>query len=539
MLPIIPILLIITFLVSIAALLILIWSLSKGHFNMGPESAKILFANDEVGSPEDPTLDDNQLKSFKNELVQVKTYPETSHTDERKNSFQEIDLSTYRVTKYLLISSIFWLVLGSIFGVMTSFKFNYPDWLTNYYGLTFGVLRPLHLSSVIYGWLSMAGLGVSIWMVPRLVKTKLRMELLAIVGTHIWNFGMVLGLTALFFGFTDGLEWLEFPWAIDMLFVISGAMIGIPILTTIKYRNVGHLYVSVWYIGAALVWFPILFFIANFPGVHFGVEHAIVNWWFAHNVLGLWLTPFGLSAAYYFIPKILGRPIHSYQLSLLGFWSLALFYSQVGVHHLIGGPVPTWLVTLSIVTSVMMIIPVLAVAINHHMTVWGYFRLVPKSPTLLFIVTGAMFYTLTSFQGSLQSLRAVNQLFHFTHATVAHAHMGVYGFVSMIMFGSFYFILPRITGFEWPKKSLIKWHYIFAVGGFLIYFIFLSYGGLIQGLEMLDINIDFDTIVKNTRPYLYARSIGGTFMMLSHFIFAYHVWAFFKSKNKNYSLGRI
>ncbi len=313
----------------------------------------------------------------------------------------------------------------------------------------------------------------------------------------------------------------------------------IKLLKVISSAIVHHLYVSVWYIGAALIWFPILFFIANFPGIHFGVEHAIVNWWFAHNVLGLWLTPFGLAAAYYFIPKILGRPIFSYQLSLLGFWSLALFYSQVGVHHLIGGPVPTWLVTLSVVTSVMMIIPVVSVAINHHMTVWGYFKLVPKSPTLLFIVTGAMFYTLTSFQGSMQSLRSVNQILHFTHATVAHAHMGVYGFVSMILFGSIYFILPRITGFEWPYKRLIKVHYFFALVGFLIYFIFLTYAGVIQGIEVNDVSVAFDDLVKHTRPYLYMRSIGGTGMLISHVIFAFHIFKFFKLKNKSYQIGEL
>ena len=144
-----------------------------------------------------------------------------------------------------------------------------------------------------------------------------------------------------------------------------------PLLLTLKNLNVDHLYVSVWYIAAALIWFPILYVVAKVPYVHFGVEQAIVNWWFALNVLGLWLTPFGLGAAYYFIAKVLGRPIYSYNLSLVEFWALAMFYSQAGIHH--GSPVPTWLVSVSVVQSVVMIVPALAVSINHHMTVAGSF----------------------------------------------------------------------------------------------------------------------------------------------------------------------
>ena len=166
---------------------------------------------------------------------------------------------------------------------------------------------------------------------------------------------------------------------------------GVPLLLTLRAKKVAHLYVSAWYLGAAFCWFPILFFVANFPGVHFGVEHATINWWFAHNVLGLWLTPMGLAIAYYFIPKVLGRSI-PYGLSLIGFWSLALFYSQVGAHHFIGGPVPTWLIAVSIVHSVMMAIPVIAVAINDHVTMRGRFGALKHSPTLRFVVVGALMY---------------------------------------------------------------------------------------------------------------------------------------------------
>jgi cytochrome c oxidase cbb3-type subunit 1 len=304
--------------------------------------------------------------------------------------------------------------------------------------------------------------------------------------------------------------------------IIGGALVGFPLWLTLLRRKVEHLYVSVWYIGAGLLWFPILFLIANWPGLHFGVQQATMNWWFGHNVLGLWFTPLALAAAYYFIPKVLGKPIHSYNLSLLGFWSLAFFYSQVGGHHLIGGPVPSWLITISIVQSMMMIVPVVAVSINQHLTVLGNFRALLYSPTLRFIVLGVMLYTAASVQGSLEALRSVNTITHFTHYTVAHAHLGLYGFFTMVMFGSIYFIMPRVMKWEWPYPWMISLHFWLVVVGFGIYIVFLSIGGWLQGLAMLDKDVPFMQSVALTIPYLQARSIGGALMTLGHLVFGLH-----------------
>lgn len=435
----------------------------------------------------------------------------------------QADVSSKLPVLAFFTSSVFWLLFGSFLGLIASFKFNYPDWLNQSALLTFGRIRPLHLNVVAYGWSSMAGIGVALWLVPRLFKTPLRHPLAAFMGALVWNLGMVLGVAALFLGWTDGLEWLEFPWQTDTLFVAAGLLVSVSIFDTIWHRKVEHLYVSSWYIMAAFIWFPILFVFSNVPYLHFGVEQAAANWWYAHNVLGLWLTPFALGAAYYFIPKVIGRPIYSYQLSLLGFWSLALFYSHAGIHHLIGGPVPTWLATVGIVGSVSMVIPVIAVAINHHMTIWGHFKSLKYSPTLRFIVPGAIMYTLVSLQGSLEATRGFNTLAHFTHYTIAHAHLGVYGFFSYIMFGSMYFILPRVTGWEWPSQRLISAHFWLISIGFGIYFIFLTLGGILQGLILLDGSKPFMESVIVTLPYLMARSVGGTLMTLGHIVFAWHL----------------
>jgi cytochrome c oxidase cbb3-type subunit 1 len=266
----------------------------------------------------------------------------------------------------------------------------------------------------------------------------------------------------------------------------------------------------------------VLFFVANFPGLHRGVEQASMNWWFGHNVLGLFYTPMALAAVYYCLPKIIGRPVQSYNLSLLGFWTLAFFYGQVGGHHLIGGPVPGWLVTLSIVQSVMMIVPVIAFSVNQHLTMRGRFDRLVYSPTLLFIVLGGMIYTLSSIQGSLEALRSINTVTHFTHFTVAHAHLGLYGFFTMVMFGAIYFVMPRVMAWEWPYPWLISVHFWLVVLGFSIYFTGLSIGGWLQGLAMLDASRPFIDSVTVTVPWLKSRSVGGAIMAAGHLVFAGH-----------------
>ena len=518
--PAIAFLLSMTFLISIGGLFLMVWGLANDQWGDGQEAAKTIFAEGEVGRVEDPAIDGPQRRE-----LQERADAEAGELDIDQSELADrrvLDSSGRQPVLWWLTSSVVWLLLGSVFGLIASLKMHLPDWLVGEAVLTFGRVRPAHLNVVAYGWASMAGVGVGLWLVPRLFKTALAGGRYATVGAVLWNLGVGAGTIAILAGFSSGLEWLEFPRQIDILLVLGGALAAVPLILTILRRRVHHLYVSAWYLIGALVWFPMLFVTGNLHGLFTGTEQAILNWWFAHNVLGLWMTPLGLAAAYYFIPKITGTPIYSYTLSLIGFWALALFYSQVGVHHLIGGPVPTWLATLSIVTSVMMIIPVVAVAVNHHMTVLPRWRMVLTSPTLRFVVAGAMMYTFASVQGSIEALRSVNTITHFTHYTVGHAHMGVYGFFSFILFGSMYFILPRLVQWEWPHAWAITLHFWLVFIGFGIYFWFLSFGGWLQGLAMLDASIPFMETMELTLPYLTARSVGGSLMTLGHIVFASH-----------------
>lgn len=434
------------------------------------------------------------------------------------------DASSRRPALFAFGSAVAWLLIGSAFGDVASLKMHFPDWLNQAGWLTFGRIRPAHLNAMIYGWASLAMIGVSVWMIPRLVHAELRFGRAAVTGVALWNVGLVLGIGGVLAGRTDGLEWLEMPRDFaDPWLVVGGGCVGASLLATLAARRVDHLYVSVWYIMAAYVWFPIIFVVGNWP-TWTGIESAATNWFYAHNALGLWLTAVNLGAAYYFIPKVLGRPVYSYQLSLLGFWALAFFYALNGMHHLVGGPVPEWMITTSIVASALMIIPVLSVAVNHHMTMVGRFGALRYSPTLRFVVLGAVAYTAVSLQGMFTALREVNRVTHFTEWTIAHSHVGVYSFVTFILFGSIYYILPRLVGREWPYPRLITWHFWLVLGGIAAYVIALTVVGVLQGLAMLDPQVPFRRSVEVTIPGLEVRSLAGLVLTTGHLVFAYHCW---------------
>ena len=451
-----------------------------------------------------PRLDPGAGEKFRDELQRI-----------------GIDDSSASPTVFYLASGILWLLIGSFAGAVASFKLHLPEWLGNEATLTFGRLRPVHLNTVTYGWISLAGCGMIVWLMGRLCRTQIRWAGLLYLSALLWNLGLLLGSVLVLAGYDAGMEWLEFPLPAAALIAAAFVLFAVSMFRTFVARQVEHVYVSLWYILASMTWFPALYVIAN-AGLYQGVGEAAMNWWYGHNAITVWFTPIGLAGAYYFIPKVIGRPIYSYYLGLLGFWSFALFYNWNGLHHLVGGPLPTWAISVSIVASLMMFVPVLAVAVNHHMTALGHLRIVSYSPTLRFVVFGAMSYTAVSFQGSLEATRTIQEVVHFTHYTIGHAHLGMYAFVSMILFGAIYYILPRLAKWEWPYPTLIKMHFWLSAVGVAIYFLALTIGGWVQGLELNTPSIPFVDVVRSTIPYLWARSIGGTLMTAGHCVFAYH-----------------
>ena len=434
----------------------------------------------------------------------------------------EIDRAARWPVGIFIGSSLIWLILGSALAIAASIKLHDPTFLAENPWLTFGRVRPAHLNIVAYGWLSTAGIGIGLWILSRLCRAPIRDNRSLTLAAVLWNMGNAVGTWGILRGDSTAVEWLEYPTYAAPFLLVSFAFVTMESVGLIRRRPPGHIYISQWYIMAAFFWFPLIYFTAHGLLILAPVQAPAqppINWWYAHNALGLWFTPIGLAAAYYLIPKIIGRPIHSYYLSIIGFWSLAFFYAWNGMHHLIGGPFPAWLITASVVASIMMFIPVITVAINHHFTMVGHFKKTIYSPTLRFVVFGAMCYTLASLQGSTMAIRPLNSITHFTHYTVAHAHLGAYGFATMVFFGSIYYIMPRLLEREWPSRFLIRVHFWCCAIGFIAYWCFLSWGGVLQGLALNKDTTPFLEIVANTMPYLKLRTVSGSLMTLGHLAF--------------------
>ena len=461
--------------------------------------------------------------------------PETQKQE--KVTLFEIDQSTRQAALLFFTCSLVWLMVGTLFALIASVKLHHPSFLGNVEMLTFGRARSAHLNSVAFGWANNAIFGILLWLMARLSQQKLQHGGLLLIAGLFWNIGLVIGVTGILNGGLTSVEWLEMPRYVAPLLAFSYALISIWGILAFIHRRSHHVYVSQWYILAALFWFPWLYTTAQTMIMWAparGTVQSITNWWFGHNVLGLWYSPLALAATYYFIPKVLGRPIHSYYLSVLGFWSLALFYNWAGVHHLVGGPIPIWLISAGIVASVMMVIPVVVTAINHHMTVVGSFGHVWASPTLRFVVFGAMSYTLASLIGSAMALREINQVTHFTHLTVGHAHHGAYAFFTMVCFGSIYFIMPRLLQREWPSAALIHIHFWGCALGITLMVVALHIGGWIQGMQMNNPEVLFLDLMKNTIPYLHARSASGMLLFIGHTAFFINFfWMLFKKQPKD------
>lgn len=455
----------------------------------------------------------------------------------------EVDESMRKPAMLFLVSAVFWLLAGSALAMIAAIKSTNPDFLGLTEWLTFGRVRTAHLNAMIFGWGNNVIFAVAPWIMGRLCKARIRHTNILLMAGIFWNIAVTIGIFGILRGDMVGVEWLEMPAYVTPFVIITYALVGVWVVIAFRWRQSEHVYVSQWYILAAFFWLPWLYTIAQVMLIFepaTGVVQSLTNWWFAHNVLGLWLTPIALATAYYLIPKVLGRPIHSYYLSVIGFWALALFYNWAGVHHLIGGPVPAWVISAGTVASVMMVIPVIVTAINHHLTVVGCHKEGWASPTIRFVVFGAINYTVVSLFGSAMALRGVNEVTHFTHYTVGHAHHGVYGFFTMIMFGAVYYMMPRLLFREWRNAFLIKVHWWMCGMGIILMVAALQIGGWFQGLQMNELSDDgtpvysFLQVVENTKPWLWLRSLSGLMLVVGHFAFAINVfWMIFSPRTQD------
>ncbi len=426
--------------------------------------------------------------------------------------------------KFFMLSSLVWLVLGMGYGLLGAIEFSYPDITKGIPQLSFTHLRPAHVNTVAFGWLSMANIGSALFIIPALCKTKLYSEKLANFVCWVWNLVIGLGGISLLNGYTEGREYAEYREPFDVLVIIGLFLISYNLFRTVLNRTVKKLYVSVWYIMGAFFWMPLIYIVGNRTFVAMdGLNDGILNWFYGHNILGMWFTVLGVGIAYYMLPKMSGKPIWSHSLSMLGFWTIAFFYATTGTHHLLQSPVPEWLKALAVIFSAALVIPVITVLTNFYMTMKGSWWMLTTNMPLRFVMTGAFWYFITCIQGPFQATRGVNWYIHFTQWVVAHAHVALLGTFTFFVSGSLYYGIQRLTGKRIYSVRLVKWHYWLLLVGFVIFFLSLTIAGLQQSAGWaLGYSVNQWSVMLP--PMWLFRAIGGTLMFFSSCLFAYNIF---------------
>lgn len=424
----------------------------------------------------------------------------------------------------------FWLLFGTTIGEYVGIKFVAPD-VDHYSWLSFGRLRPVHTNSVFWGWASLAMIGLAYYVIPRVsnipiasVKTGYRTLVLI-------NLSVILGSISLMAGINNGGgEYREYIWPIMALFGIGVIITLQNFIKTIANRTTKEIYVSNWYIIAAMMFLLVIAIVAYVPIWQTGLGETIVQGYYMHQGVGMWFMLFTLGLMYYFLPQQLNKPIYSYSLGILAFWTQILFYTLIGTHHFIFSAIPWWLQTIAIVGSVGMIIPVVAGTTNFLMTFKGSWHKLSGSYTLPFYLIGIIFYFTGSLQGTAEAFRFTNLVWHFTDFTVAHSHLTMYGIICFMLWGFIYTIVPRLTGKE-PPQITVGAHFWLALIGLLFYTFPLMYGSTLRGLMWMDAKPFIDSVAMMA-PYWLWRAIGGSLMWVSHILFAYNFYVMVSKKEE-------
>jgi cytochrome c oxidase cbb3-type subunit 1 len=412
--------------------------------------------------------------------------------------------------------------MGTSVGFYLGIKFVAPD-ADHISWLSFGRLRPVHTNMVFWGWASMAMVGFSYYVVPRVGNTRIFNIKTAYTTLILMNSAVLLGSILLMAGINNsGGEYREYIWPVMALFAAGIIITVYNLFKTIAFRKTEEIYVSNWYIVSAMMFVVTILIVAYLPFWQQGLGETIVQGYFMHQGVGMWFMFLNLGLMYYFLPQELNSPVYSYSLSILAFWTQILFYTLIGTHHFIFSAIPWWMQTVAIVASVGMVIPVAAGSVNFMMTIRGSWHRLKLSYVLPFYVVSIIFYFTGSMQGTVEAFRSTNLLWHFTDFTVAHSHLTMYGIITFMLFSFTYTLVPRITSYQ-PPSLTVGLHFWLALIGVLVYTISLMIGSTLKGIQWMDKQPFIESVVTMV-PYWLWRAIGGTMMWISHIVFAYNFY---------------
>ncbi len=391
----------------------------------------------------------------------------------------------------LLASGLAWLVISGVLGVITSIQLHTPGFLADCSFLTFGRAQALRETSFLYGWIANSGLAVALWVLGRLGGSPLRVLNWAVAGALFWNLGLTIGLIGIGTGDMTSFGFFQLPRYVQPLMLIAYGAIALPGVLAWSGRRTSGLYASQWYGVAALFLFPWLFSAAQIVLLWAplrGTLQAVAAGWYTQSLWSLWLAPLALTGAYYIVPKVAGRSMPSYDFSSLGFWTLVVIGGWTGGRHLVGGPVPAWIATMAVVACSMMLFHYIVVALNLRIASHG------SGTAIRFIRFGLVAYSLTGLLDALSSFRGVAVEWQFTLLATALEQLGLYGGISMMIFGGIYYMVPRLTGRPWASGALTSGHRVLVSLGVVLLIVTLAVGGWTQGDELLNPKLGVGTI---------------------------------------------
>lgn len=444
----------------------------------------------------------------------------------------------YKIVKQFALMTVVWGIVGMAVGVYIAAELAWP-WLNfDIPYITFSRLRPLHTNAVIFAFGGSALFATSYYVVQRTCHTRLLSDTLASLTFWGWQLIIVLAAITLPLGITQGKEYAELEWPIDILITVVWVAYAIVFFGTIAKRKTPHIYVANWFYGAFILTIAMLHIFNNIAipispfksySAYAGVQDAMIQWWYGHNAVGFFLTAGFLGMMYYFIPKQANRPVYSYRLSIVHFWALSFTYIWAGPHHLHYTALPDWTQSLGMVMSLILLAPSWGGMINGIMTLSGAWDKLRTDPILRFLIVAVSFYGMSTFEGPMMAIKTVNSLSHYTDWTIGHVHSGALGWVAMISMGSLYYLIPRVVGRELYSLKLVEVHFWTATIGVVLYIVAMWISGIMQGLMWRAVNPDgtltysFVESVQAMHPYYVVRWLGGMFFLFGMLVMAYNV----------------
>ncbi|MGX7668432.1 cytochrome-c oxidase, cbb3-type subunit I [Flavobacterium pedocola] len=444
-----------------------------------------------------------------------------------------------KIVKKFLYASILFGVVGMLVGLLIAVMYIFPNITDGISWLSYGRLRPLHTNAVIFAFVGNAIFAGIYYSLQRLLKTRMYSDVLSNINFWGWQLIIVAAAISLPMGYTSSKEYAELEWPIDIAIAIIWVTFGINMVMTILRRRERHLYVAIWFYIATFVTVAVLHIFNSLAlpvsglksySVYAGVQDALVQWWYGHNAVAFFLTTPFLGLMYYFIPKAANRPVYSYRLSIIHFWSLIFLYIWAGPHHLLYTALPDWAQNLGVVFSVMLIAPSWGGMINGLLTLRGVWDKVRTEPILKFFVVAITGYGMATFEGPMLSLKNVNAIAHFTDWIVAHVHVGALAWNGFMTFGMIYWLVPRMTKTELYSKKLANFHFWIGTLGIILYALPMYVAGFVQAQMWKQFNPDgslvygnFLETVKEIMPMYAMRAIGGTMFIIGMLVLVYNI----------------